>query len=121
MPTESFDHAADELRKGARAAGDQGQAAVADALAAAERLINEAAAHAERILKDRLKRLRSQSDAYGDRAKSYTKDYTGKAVDQWEDAQSYILERVKDRPLTAALAGVGAGVLIGLLLANRPK
>lgn len=121
MPTESFDHAADELRKGARAAGDHGQAAVADALGAAEKLINEAASHAEKILKDSLNRLRSQTGAYGDRAKSYTRDYTEKAADQWDDAQSYMLERVKDRPLTAALAGLGAGVLIGLLLANRPK
>jgi ElaB/YqjD/DUF883 family membrane-anchored ribosome-binding protein len=117
MPTESFDHAADELRKGARAAGDHGQAAVAEALGAAERLITEAASRAERILKDSLSHLRSRTDAYGDRARSYT----DKASDQWDDAQTYVLERVRDRPLTAALAGLGAGVLIGLLLANRPK
>ena len=121
MPTESFDHAADELRKGARAAGDHGQAAVADALGAAEKLINEAALRAERILKDAVGRLRSQTDRYGDRARTYTDKAADQWADQWEDAQSYVLERVKDRPLTAALAGLGAGVLIGLLLANRPK
>ena len=121
MPADSFDHAADEMRKGARAAGDHGQAAVAEALGAAERLITEAASRAERVLKDTLARLRSQTDAYSDRAKDYTKTYGGKAADQWDDAQSYVIERVKDRPLTAALAGLGAGVLIGLLLANRPK
>ena len=121
MPTESFDHAADELRKGARSAGDHGQAAIAEAVGAAEKLINEAASRAERILKDRLNRLRSQTDTYTDRAKSYTGKAGDQLSDQLDDAQSYILERVKDRPLTAALAGLGAGVLIGLLLANRPK
>jgi ElaB/YqjD/DUF883 family membrane-anchored ribosome-binding protein len=31
------------------------------------------------------------------------------------------MKRVKDRPVTATLTGLGIGLLIGLLLSNRPK
>ena len=38
-----------------------------------------------------------------------------------DEVQSYLVERVKERPVTAAFAGVGVGLLIGLLLASRGK
>jgi len=38
-----------------------------------------------------------------------------------EEAQRYVMERVKERPMTATLAGLGVGVLIGLLLSNRSR
>ena len=31
------------------------------------------------------------------------------------------MSRVRERPMTATLTGLGLGLLIGLLLANRPK
>ncbi len=35
--------------------------------------------------------------------------------------QRYVVERVKERPVTATLAGLGVGLLLGLLLANRSQ
>ena len=38
-----------------------------------------------------------------------------------DDAQRYVVERVKERPVTAALAGLGLGFLLGVLLSSRGK
>jgi ElaB/YqjD/DUF883 family membrane-anchored ribosome-binding protein len=38
-----------------------------------------------------------------------------------DDAQRFVVERVKARPVTALMAGLGAGVLVGLLLSSRGK
>jgi ElaB/YqjD/DUF883 family membrane-anchored ribosome-binding protein len=38
-----------------------------------------------------------------------------------DEAQRYVVERVKERPVTATLAGIGVGLLLGLLLANRSQ
>jgi ElaB/YqjD/DUF883 family membrane-anchored ribosome-binding protein len=43
------------------------------------------------------------------------------AGQQLDEAQRYVTERVKDRPVTAVLAGVGVGVVLGLLLSNRSQ
>ena len=50
------------------------------------------------------------------RAQSRT--YTDTASQQVEDAQRYASERIRERPITATLAGLGVGVLIGLLLSG---
>ena len=44
---------------------------------------------------------------------------TDNAGEQFEVAQRYVVDRVKERPVTATLAGIGVGLLIGLLLAGR--
>jgi len=45
-------------------------------------------------------------------------DNAGQQVDE---AQRYLTERVKERPMTAVLAGVGIGLVLGLLLSNRSQ
>ena len=40
-------------------------------------------------------------------------------ADRMEQAQHYLADRVKERPLTAILAGLGVGFILGLLTAHR--
>ena len=41
------------------------------------------------------------------------------AEEQLEQAQKYVAARIVERPLTAALVALGAGVVIGLALSSR--
>lgn len=76
-------------------------------LATVERSFSEAARKFEKTVQDSLEQLRAQSRTYADTA--------GQQIDE---AQRYVVERVRERPLAATGAAVGIGVLIGLLLAG---
>lgn len=67
----------------------------------------DAARRAERIVQDGLETLRTHSRVYVDNAGQ-----------QFDSAQRYVVERVKERPVTATMAGVGVGLLLGLLIAS---
>ncbi|MEO8811851.1 MAG: hypothetical protein ABI376_02925 [Caulobacteraceae bacterium] len=113
MASRSIDHAADEAKSATAAAGaavDHGQRAFNDALGAAERMIADAARTAEKILKESVESLRA-----------HTKSYTGNAGQHVDEAQRYVMDKVKERPMTATLAGLGVGLLLGLLLSSRGK
>jgi len=113
MSTES---ATPEAEKGAaNAAGidqavENAQRALRDSLAVAERRLSDAAKTAERVIKDSIETIRSQTQAY-----------SGPAGQTVEEAQRYVVERVKERPVTATLAGLGVGFLLGLLLSSRGR
>lgn len=70
--------------------------------------LTEAAHRTEAAVRDGMETLRAQSRAYADTA--------GQSL---EEAQRYVVEKVKERPIAATLAGLGVGVLIGLLLSSR--
>jgi ElaB/YqjD/DUF883 family membrane-anchored ribosome-binding protein len=121
MPADALNSAADDVgataskvKKAAKTAVDDaaeaGQARLNEAIDAAERGIREAAKRIERALRDGVGTLREQSGPYREQASQ-----------QFDEAQKYVLERVKERPLTATLAGLGVGLLLGLLLASRPS
>lgn len=84
------------------------QHSFSEAAELAKQSINETAARAQRALHDTLDTVRAQSRTYVDTAGQ-----------QFDVAQRYVTERVKERPMTATLAGVGVGLLLGLLLAAR--
>jgi ElaB/YqjD/DUF883 family membrane-anchored ribosome-binding protein len=105
-----LESAAGEARAAAGSLADHGQKAIADVAAVAERSISEAARTAERALREGLDAIRS-----------HAKTYTEEASDNVDVAQRYVMKRVKERPVTATLTGLGIGLLIGLLLSNRPK
>ena len=84
--------------------------AMQDALRNAQKTLSEAAKTVEKAVRDGVETLRAQ-------AKTYT-DNPSEHVDK---AQQYVVERVKERPMTATLAGLGLGLVIGLLIANRDK
>jgi ElaB/YqjD/DUF883 family membrane-anchored ribosome-binding protein len=121
MPADALNSVDDEIastaskvKKAAKAAVDDatesGQQRLNEAIDAAERGIREAAKRIERALRDGVGTLREQSGPYREQASQ-----------QFDEAQKYVLDRVKERPLTATLAGLGVGLLLGLLLASRPS
>jgi ElaB/YqjD/DUF883 family membrane-anchored ribosome-binding protein len=78
--------------------------------AEAQRTFADARARIEQVVQDGLEQLRAQSRAYADTA--------GEQLDQ---AQQYVTERVRERPLAAIGAALGVGVLVGLLLSAGRK
>jgi ElaB/YqjD/DUF883 family membrane-anchored ribosome-binding protein len=79
-------------------------------LAAAQAKLTEKAKAAQEA-------LRGQADALMERTRGYREN----AGQQFNDAQDYLVERIKERPVTAALTGLGVGLILGLLLSNRDR
>jgi len=92
---------ADEAKSAAANASDKATRLTAEA----QRSFTEARGRIEQAVQEGLEQLRAQSRTYADNA--------GQQIDE---AQRYVTERVKERPLAATGAALGVGVLIGLLL-----
>jgi ElaB/YqjD/DUF883 family membrane-anchored ribosome-binding protein len=110
MPANALKTAAKEAESIKAAAGDVAKDAehsFVEAAAAAKASLAEAAKRVEKSVAEGLETLRAQSRAYGDTAGQ-----------QLDEAQRYAAERIRERPLTATLAGLGVGVLLGLLIAG---
>ena len=90
----------------ANAAAEEIEAA-ASATADAQRAFADAARRIEKAVTEGLAQVRDQTRVYSDTA--------GEQIDH---AQQYVAERVRERPLAAAGAALGVGVLIGMLLAT---
>ena len=79
-------------------------------LASAENRLSLVARRADRVVSRSIHALRAR--VRGDsRHASHT----------LEDAQRYLVKRVKERPVTATLAGLGIGFLLGMLLSGRGR
>lgn len=83
------------------------ETAVAKLTAEAQRTIADAAKRIDAAVQEGLVQLRAQSRVYADRA--------GEGLDE---AQQYVTEQVRARPLAALGAALGVGVLIGMLLGS---
>ena len=68
---------------------------------------DDAAKRFEKVVSEGLDQIRAQSRTYADNA--------GEHLDE---AQRYVVERVKEKPLVAAGAALGVGLLVGILLAS---
>ncbi len=82
----------------------------ADVAAQTEQSLTELAKRAEQAIKEGLAELKDRS-----------RDYADVAGEQFETAQQYVTDRVQERPITATLAALGVGVLVGYLLAGRKQ
>ena len=82
-------------------AADTADATIKDA----EKSFRDLADRVEKLVKDGLEALRVQSRTYADTA-----------GEQLGTAQKYVVEHVQERPMTATVAALGVGVLIGLML-----
>jgi ElaB/YqjD/DUF883 family membrane-anchored ribosome-binding protein len=108
-------------RRAAKAVGeaarDAGGVIASQALAVAAEMV-EAAREAAPGLKKQARRLvedRAQA------VKSQSRDAANVAGEQLEAARAYVVERVQERPFTTSLAVLGAGFLLGMLVAGRRK
>src|ERR1700744_6136106 len=70
-------------------AAETSQRTLNEAIEAAERGIREAAKRVEKAMREGVDTLRTQAGPYGERA-----------TQQFDEAQEYVLERVKERPVT---------------------
>ncbi len=87
-----------------------GRKAFDEALVTAERTVKQTTRSAERLLAEGAEVVRSQ-----------TKIYADTAGEQLGEVQKYTLGSIKSRPLTATLAGLGVGFLLGVALSGRGK
>jgi ElaB/YqjD/DUF883 family membrane-anchored ribosome-binding protein len=115
--TNSFSDKADEasakVKKAARAAVDSAsetaQQRLNEAIDLADRNFREAAKRIEQVMREGMEQFRTRAGPYGESASQ-----------QIDEAQKYVVERIKERPVVATLAGLGVGLLLGLLMAaNR--
>lgn len=105
MPANAADYA-DEAKSAVNSAADSATKLSSDA----QRSIADAAKRIERAVQEGIEQLRAQTRAYSDTAGQ-----------QLDEAQQYMSERVRERPLAATGAALGVGVLIGLLLASSRR
>jgi ElaB/YqjD/DUF883 family membrane-anchored ribosome-binding protein len=75
-----------------------------------EQSLAELAKRAEQAIKEGMAELKDRS-----------RDYADVAGEQFDTAQQYVADRVQERPITATLAALGVGVLVGYLLAGRKQ
>jgi ElaB/YqjD/DUF883 family membrane-anchored ribosome-binding protein len=117
VETNSFDDKAAEtsakVKKAAKEAVDSAaetaQQRLNEAIDAADRNFREAAKRIEQVMREGVEQLRTRAEPYRESASQ-----------QIDEAQKYVVERIKERPVVATLAGLGVGLLLGLLMAaNR--
>lgn len=60
--------------------------------------------------------LNERAGQYADQFRDQGRDAADYAGEQLDNARSYMVERVTERPMTATLAALGVGFLIGVLL-----
>lgn len=110
MPANSLNPAAKE--------GAKAKSATLEAVEHAERSFAQAAETARVQLTEAAKRVEKSVSEGFETLRAQSRAYTDTAGQQLEGAQRYVSERVRERPITATLAGLGVGVLIGLLIAG---
>jgi ElaB/YqjD/DUF883 family membrane-anchored ribosome-binding protein len=110
---ETFEDASREADAATSAAHDlaeHGRRAIKEALHVAEGRLNDAATVAEQAFREGVEAFLNQARGYGDAAE-----------ERLSDSGRYVLARVKDRPLTAAMVGIGVGIVLGVLLSSKSK
>lgn len=93
-----------------RPSPDDARKATAEAAADTARALNDLARRAGSAVQDRF-------DDLGVDPRDYT-DYAGKRLDE---AQTYLVDRINERPVPAALAALALGVALGMLLSGHRR
>ncbi|MBC7667238.1 hypothetical protein [Caulobacter sp. DWR2-3-1b2] len=118
MSDNSLNPAIKEANKASSSAGaalDHAERSFGEAAAAAKSHFTDTKAN----LTDAAKRIEHSLTQGLETLRAQTRTYTDTAGQQVDEAGRYVSERVRERPITATLAGLGVGVLLGLLLAGN--
>lgn len=86
---------------------DESRDTATDTIEGGERSLHDIARRAEQAVHEGLDTLRLKSMVYKDTAQQ-----------QMDTAQRYVTGQVQERPLTATLAALGVGVLVGFILSG---
>jgi ElaB/YqjD/DUF883 family membrane-anchored ribosome-binding protein len=100
----------EEAASGAKTSLESGRAHLEDTFEDARGSFLDAIKRIETALADGFETVRAQS-----------RTYTDNAGQTFDDASKYVVDRVKEKPVAATLAGLGVGVLIGFLLSSSSK
>jgi ElaB/YqjD/DUF883 family membrane-anchored ribosome-binding protein len=122
MPDNSLNPAINEANKASSNAGaalDHAERSFGEAASAARANLSDAAASAKANLSDAAKRIEASLTQGLETLRAQTRTYTDTAGQSVDEASRYASERIRERPITATLAGLGVGVLLGLLLAGN--
>jgi ElaB/YqjD/DUF883 family membrane-anchored ribosome-binding protein len=77
-----------------------------------------AAAETQRVVSDLADRATRAARERVDGLKGPARDYADYAGERFDEAQTYVVERINEKPVAAAAIALGIGVVIGLLLAS---
>jgi ElaB/YqjD/DUF883 family membrane-anchored ribosome-binding protein len=119
MPADTLSAAEDDLDAKATKMKKAAKAAVANAAETGQEKLNEAVDIADKALRDAVKRIEKAVREGVETIRSQSEPYRENATQQFDDAQKYVVERIKERPVVATLAGLDVGLLLGLLMASR--
>ena len=106
MPAEPLSPA-NEASEATASAKRAAKAAVASAVDASQDKVAEALDIARRSLNEAVKRIEKVLREGVESPKAQTAPYRDNAGQQFDDAQKFVVERVKERPVTATVAGLG--------------
>ena len=121
MPADTLSSVETEVESKAAKAGKAAKAAVASAAETGQDKLNEAIDIADRNIRDAAKRIEKAVREGVETIRTQSEPYRENAGQQFDEAQKYVVERIKERPVVATLAGLGVGLLLGLLMATRSE
>lgn len=121
MPADTLSSVEDGVESKSAKARRAAKAAVANAADTGQEKLNEAIELADRTLRDAARRIEKAVREGVESIRTQSGPYRENAVQQFDEAQQYVVERIKERPVVATLAGVGVGLLVGLLMASRSE
>jgi ElaB/YqjD/DUF883 family membrane-anchored ribosome-binding protein len=119
MPAETLSSVEDEVDDKATKMKKAAKAAVANAAETGQEKLNEAVEVADKALRDAAKRIEKAVREGVETIRAQSGPYRENATQQFDDAQKFVVERIKERPVVATLAGLGVGLLLGLMMASR--
>jgi ElaB/YqjD/DUF883 family membrane-anchored ribosome-binding protein len=121
MPADTLSSVENEVESKTAKAKKAAKAAVASATETSHEKLNEAIDIADRSIRDAAKRIEKAVREGVETIRTQSEPYRENAGQHIDEAQKYVVERIKERPVVATLAGLGVGLLLGLLMATRSE
>ena len=112
MPADTLSSVETEVESKAAKAKKAAKAAVASATETGHEKLNEAIDIADRTLRDAAKRIEKAVREGVETIRTQSEPYRENAGQQFDEAQKYVVERIKERPVIATMAGLGVGLLL---------